>query len=143
MRAHLLASLILLAATATAWGQTAPAPAPPSQPAASAPGKTLTLIGCVQPDETTRDSYTLAVKDTKTTYRLSGASMKGFVWKNVRIVGGLVPSPNIAAQAGAIDQTKVAMAQQGADPQGTSNIELLEFRVNTVRTLAGTCSPKK
>jgi hypothetical protein len=54
-----------------------------------------------------------------------------------------VPSPNIAAQAGAIDQTKVAMAQQGADPQGTSNIELLEFRVNTVRTLAGTCSPKK
>jgi hypothetical protein len=143
MRAHLLASLILLAATATAWGQTAPAQTPPSQPAASAPGKTLTLIGCVQPDETTRDSYTLAVKDTKTTYRLSGASMKGFVWKNVRIVGGLVPSPNIAAQAGAIDQTKVAMAQQGADPQGTSNIELLEFRVNTVRTLAGTCSPKK
>ncbi len=139
----IFAIFVVLAATAAAGAQTAGVPPPAAQETAVPPGKTLTLVGCVRPDEKEAERFTLSVKDSRTTYRLSGTSMKGFVWRNVRIVGGLVPSPNIAAQAGAIDQTKVAMAQQGADPQGSSNIEILEFRVSTVRPLVGSCSPSK
>jgi hypothetical protein len=128
--------ILLLALTlgiaALAGPQTDPSPAN---------SKTLTLTGCVQPDDRAKDTFKLSVKETGTTYRLSGASVKGFVWRNVRIVGGLVPTPNLAAQAGAIDQTKVAMAQQGANPQGGGNAVLLEFRVTTVRPAPGSCSP--
>ena len=51
-------------------------------------------------------------------------------------------SPNLAAQAGAIDETRVAMAQQGADPQGSRNLQMFEFRVSTVRALSGSCTRK-
>ncbi|HVH26115.1 MAG TPA: hypothetical protein VM818_05125 [Vicinamibacterales bacterium] len=138
-----LAGLFVLAATAALSAQTTNTVPPLQSPQTPAsPAKALTLVGCVQPDETKPDRFTFWAKDSGTTYRLSGASLKGFEWRNVRIVGGLVPSPNLAAQAGAIDETKVAMAQQGADPQGTRNIEIFEFRVSSVRALSGTCTRK-
>jgi hypothetical protein len=68
--------------------------------------------------------------------------VKSYVWWNVRIVGGLVPSPNIAAQAGAIDPTKAAMAYQGANPPGAGNVDVLAFNVTRVRRLTGSCTPK-
>jgi hypothetical protein len=138
-----LAGLVALVATAAINAQTSETvpPTQSSQTAAAAP-KTLTLVGCVQPDETKPDRFTFWAKDSGATYRLSGTSMKGFEWRNVRIVGGLVPTANLAAQAGAIDETRVAMAQQGADPQGSRNLEIFEFRVSTVRALSGTCARK-
>jgi hypothetical protein len=111
---------------------------------ASETANLLTLTGCVQPDETRpRDWFTLSDTKTGITYRLTGPKVKSFIWRNVRIVGGLVPSPNLAAQAGAIDATKAAMASQGAPPSGARAPELPEFRVSAVRPLAGSCSPKK
>ena len=100
------------------------------------------LVGCVQPDAAKPEWFMLSDTKTGTTYRLIGANLKAYMWRNVRIVGGLVPSPNIAAQAGAIDQTKAAMAYQGANPPGTGDIEPLEFSVTRVRRLTGSCAPQ-
>ena len=61
------------------------------------------------------------------------------------IRGGLVPSPNLAAQAGAIDQTKAAMAYQGVNRPGTGNSGPLEFsvtRVTRVQSVTGSCAPQ-
>jgi hypothetical protein len=49
-------------------------------------------------------------KRARTTYRLAGTDVRVYVGRRVQVFGGLIPSANIAAQAGAIDSTKVAMA---------------------------------
>jgi len=131
MQTLLFAGLLL-----TQSGQASkPSPAPPST-------KAITLVGCVQTDKATPERFTLSDTKTETTYRLTGANVKAFVWRNVRIVGGLVPSANLAAQAGAIDQSKAAIAQQGANPPGAGNTQTLEFRVRRVQGLGGSCTPK-
>ena len=139
MRTHFFAGLILAGVVVTLGAQSGSTSKPPAAPKAE---KALTLIGCVQREDTKPEWFTLSHTKTGTTYRLTGANVKAYVWRNVRIVGGLVPSPNIAAQAGAIDQTKAAMAYQGANPPGTGNVEPLEFNVTRVRRLTGSCAPK-
>jgi hypothetical protein len=139
MRTYLFAGLVLAAAAETLGAQSGP----PSSPSPAPPtARTITLVGCVQTDTAKPEWFTLSDKSTGTTYRLTGANVRAYVWRNVRIVGGFVPSPNIAAQAGAIDQTKAAMAHQGANPPGTGNIGPLEFSVTRVRRLTGSCAPK-
>ena len=82
---------LILAATTTALGaQSDPAANAPPPPEAARP---LTLVGCVQPDTAKPERFTLSDK-TGTTYHLTGANVKAYVWRNVRIVGGLVPSPD-------------------------------------------------
>jgi hypothetical protein len=146
-----LSALILAGAMATLVAQSGSTPASSSQPAArkdasqaSTPKRDtpLTLTGCVQLDETKADRFTLSDNKTGATYHLTGANVKAYVWRNVRIVGGLVPSANIAAQAGAIDPAKTAVASEEASRPGTFNGALLELRVNRVRPLTGSCSPK-
>lgn len=138
IRTHLIAGLILAIAVATPGaqaGQTSTSSPPP------AGTQTITLTGCIQLDAARPEWFTLSDTKTGTKYRLTGANVRAYVWRNVRIVGGLVPSPNIAAQAGAIDQTKAAMAIQGSNPPGAGNIEPLEFNVARVRRLTGSCTP--
>jgi hypothetical protein len=67
--------------------------------------------------------------------------VKAYVWRHVRIVGGLVPSATLAAQAGAVDQTKAAMAYQAAHSTGTGNIESIDFHITRVRRITGACEP--
>src|ERR1700732_425059 len=137
MRSGILASLILAYATVPLMGQSgSPLPAQ-RQPAPPRTAKTLTLDGCVQLDDSKADWSKLSDKTTWSTYHLIGPNVRAFVWRSVRIVGGLVPSPNIAAQAGAIDPTKTAMAYARANTSGTGNVELLEFHVTRVRPLTG------
>jgi len=130
--------LMLTAAAAALGWQSGPTSNVPPVPGATSP---LTLVGCVQPDTAKPEQFKLSDK-TGTTYRLTGADVKAYMWRNVRILGGLVPSPNLAAQAGAIDQTKAAREYQGANRPGTGNIEPIEFNVTHVRRSTGSCAPK-
>ena len=60
----------------------------------------------------------------------------------VKVVGGLTPSPNAAAQAGALDPVKAAVA---ADPLLTSPAggqQLPQFRVRSVRGLGVACDAR-
>jgi hypothetical protein len=151
MRIHVLAALVFAGTIGAAAAQTGgPDAAQPPSARSKDPVKPLTLVGCVQASEAGSNQFTLADdKDKISTYRLSGTSMKkyagrrvevvgGMVSSRLKITGGLLPSPNVAAQAGAIDPSQAANAGGGAG-SGTGSGELPEFRVKTVRQLGGPC----
>src|SRR5438270_11271775 len=84
--------------------------------------KLVTLVGCVAADDATPGQYTIMESKGGAIYRLSGANMRTYVGKQVEvtggprrlhITGGLLPSPNAAAQAGAVDQPPAAAAMSG------------------------------
>jgi hypothetical protein len=113
------------------------------------PPKTVALSGCVLNDEKTPDLFTLTDQKTSRSYRLTGANLREYVGKlvqingsvvvkGIQISGGLQPSANVAAQAGAMDPSRAAVAAaSGIGPTGS--IELSEFRIKTVHPSGGAC----
>jgi hypothetical protein len=140
------ASFLSLVLATVFAAQAASTPAPPRTPAKDKEAKTITLSGCVNRDVSTAGAFTFAETDTGSKYRLTGMGMRKYVGQRVEIVGGpgrrltvrggLVPSPNAAAQAGALDPTRAAIAGM---PAGTGTTQLPEFRVTRVRSLGGSC----
>jgi len=132
---------LLFAATLSVAAQTKP-----KKPAAGS--KTVTLTGCVAEDASTK---ALTIDDDKAgSYRLSGINVRDFLGQRVELAGsvyeskklvikgGLVPSPNAAAQAGAIDQTQIANETHGGSAP-TGDVQLPEFRVRSIRPLGTGC----
>jgi len=105
------------------------------------PATPMVLVGCVAAaaGEANADQLTLADEKAGVTYRLNGTKLDSYTGHRVRIVGGLYPSANVAAQAGSIDPTKAAVAAATATETGTTPLQ--EFRVKEVRQLRGSCSP--
>jgi hypothetical protein len=112
------------------------------------PNEPITLSGCVVRSETAAGRYTLEDKKAGATYRLTGINLRDYVGrpvvivgsgpKKLAIVGGLTPTPNIAAQAGAMDPTRAIVAgQTSAASPGLA--ELPEFKVKSVRPVSGSC----
>jgi hypothetical protein len=107
-------------------------------------------MGCVSKDPGTTGSYTLN-ESTGSKYRLSGKSVRAYAGRRVRLVGGprgkrlairggLWPSPNVSARAGAIDPAEESIARQpGGSAAGAGRFELPEFRVVSVQGIDGTC----
>jgi hypothetical protein len=153
MRTPLLVAFVVIAAAGLAAQAGAPAGSQPAPSDSKNAGKKLTLVGCVQPNDVTPNQFTFADDQDKiaTTYRLSGKDVKAYAGRRVQIVGGVVtprlkvsggllPSPNVAGQAGAIDPSRAAIANgNGGTASGTGNVELPEFRVTAVRSVAGDC----
>jgi hypothetical protein len=115
--------------------------------------KSIKVVGCVTADEDNGNQLTLADLTTgMTTYRLTGKDVRRYIGRRVEltgvepklvIVGGLTPSPNVAAQAGNMDPARAAMAQQGA--QGNAQpgrTTIPELRVTTVKGVEGACKTK-
>jgi hypothetical protein len=111
--------------------------------------KVLTLSGCVVRGETTPGQYTLEDKENGLTYRLTGTDVRDYIGRRVQlvggvpsrrftIVGGLTPNPNVAAQAGDMDPSRAAVASSGGSA-GPGNVQLPEFKVKSVRPVAGGC----
>ena len=81
-----------------------------------------------------------------TGYRLSGSDLSAHAGKRVQIVGGLVPSANAAATAGAASSG--VMGQTGMSGAGSAGIgmpgvtTLPEFRVVSVKPFEGPCPPR-
>jgi hypothetical protein len=110
---------------------------------------TLTLSGCVQRSATASNEFTFASDDNAAgTYRLSGLNVRDYVGQRVEIVGtrpklvvkgGLLPSPNVAGQAGAMDPSRAATA--AASGPTAASAPLPEFRVRSIKPIAGTCLP--
>lgn len=88
----------------------------------------------------------LSDSDQGSDYRLTGTNVRDYAGKRVQvsgvppkrlqIVGGLYPTPNIAAQGN--DPTKVAIAAAGGANGGTPR-PLSEFRVRSIRPVPGAC----
>ena len=100
--------------------------------------KAITLKGCLQGSSLGSDVYTLVDAKGATTYRVSGTDVRPHVGHRVQIVGGLIPTPNVAAQAGAIDPVQAAIAGTGEHAAGPGSVHL-ELHVARVQPLAGAC----
>jgi hypothetical protein len=104
----------------------------------------VTLVGCVTGTDVSKE-YHLVEGKNGAVYRLTGVDMRRYIGqrveltgrppKRVHIVGGLVPSPNTAAQAGAIDPPPAAAAATPAQ----ANLPLPELRVRSIKTVSGGC----
>ena len=141
----LIAALFLSGSTAGAQTTSTPAQTPGKSPTP------ITMSGCVSPKPTASGATTFVftAKDGGK-YRLTGKNLKKWVGQEVEIVGGqgkkltvkggLLPSPNAAAQAGAIDPGQAIIASQpGGAATGTGDVELPQFNVARVRGLGGSC----
>jgi hypothetical protein len=144
MSSYLLSTLVAMMFAAQAT------PAPPATTTKDA-NSNITLSGCVTRDATTPGAFTFADAATGARYRMSGVSMRKYNDQRVEIVGkpadkrftvrgGLYPSPNMAAQAGAIDPAQAAIANMpGGANTGTGDAQLPTFRVVRVRSLSEAC----
>jgi len=120
----------------------------PSSPTPSADAKLTTLSGCVADVRTPRRIYTLADDIDSDTYELKGLSVRDYVGRRVeitgerpkglKVVGGLYPNANVAAQGGSIDPVKAAMAAQSG-PTANQPKPTIEFTVKSVRVVPGDC----
>ena len=116
---------------------------------ASKKTKTLSLSGCVVRNEKTPDRFTLEDANDGN-YRLSGLSLRDYIGQRVLIAGavvetkrltikgGLTPNANVAAQAGAMDPARAAVASAGG-AAGPGTVDLPEFKVKSVRPVSGGC----
>lgn len=82
-------------------------------------------------------------------YRLSGSDLKPYTGKRVEIVGGLMPSANAAATAGAassgvVPETGVAGTMNATPRSATTSkaFTLPELRVESVKPIEGPCPPR-
>jgi hypothetical protein len=126
------------------------APQAPKPTAKDAP-KEMRLNGCISRDRVTPGQFNFLDNETGGRYRLTGKNLKKFVGRRVEILGGppgrrvtfrtgLWPSPNVAAQAGAMDPAEAAIANLpggAADAVGVS--PLPEFHVSQLRGVEGAC----
>jgi len=116
----------------------------------STPVEPLRLTGCVSDKPARGGNYTF--KSGSDEYRLTGKDIKKYAGKKVEVVeaqsksgglavkGGLYPSPNVAAQAGALDPVQAAIATQPGSGAATgTGADLPEFRANRVRLVDGPC----
>jgi len=142
MRYLLLIFVVLTSATAASAQQQQP----PKQPPASKKPTTITMSGCVQKGEAPGTGYTLT--EGTSIFRLTGVDVRDFVGRRVeivggtprklKIVGGLTPSANVAAQAGSMDPARAATA--AADAAAVNGTGAPEFRVRSIKPIAGSCT---
>jgi hypothetical protein len=140
----------LLIAFHTAPGVAAQADKPSSKVAAN-DSKEIRLNGCISRDTIRPGQFNFLDNDSGDKYRLTGKGLRKFVGHRVEIVGGppgkgvtfrtgLWPSPNVAAQAGALDPAKAAVANlPGGASDAVGASPLPEIKVIRLRGVEGAC----
>ena len=141
MAGYLLPSVLLFAAVMPRIEQ---APATPI-----APARILLTAECVSAStdrtgqskthgfEHERREQPTGIRILEYEQRVGGIARPSAKWFTVR--GGLWPSPNIAAQVGALDPAQEAVARHLVGTNRAPRPPLAEFRVARVRDINGTC----
>jgi hypothetical protein len=149
--AGFLSAVALLGAQTSSTEQKPSQQKPSQQKSDKNPPKPITITGCVQHDEANTDRYVLADGKSGVSYHLTGTDVREYIGRRVQIVGGTVaskrlqisgglkPTPNIAAQGGAIDPGQAAVATIGGSAP-TGDVQLPDFRIQAIRPLTGPCS---
>ena len=140
MRTSFIAAFALVSAAAVSAQQPDPSTSKSKKPT------TITMSGCVQKSETPDGGYTFF--DGTTLYRLTGVDVRDYVGRRVevtggdtrklKIVGGLWPSANVAAQAGNMDPARAAT--KAADASMVNGTGTPEFRVRSIKPVTGSCT---
>ena len=140
----LLAAMLVFQPAAAGYAQSAKA-------SAKDVPKEIRLNGCISRDQIRPGQFNFLDNTSGGRYQLTGKNLRKFVGQRVEIVGGppgkgvtfrtgLLPSPNTAAQAGALDPAKAAVANLpggAADAVGAS--PLPEFHVIRLHGVEGAC----
>jgi len=148
MRRRVLVSFLVPAALIAAAARAAVAqPVTSSPPDAAAQtaqppaGRTLlTLESCVESAAPARAHFTLFDPHHGVMYRLTGPRQSLFAGRRVQVVGALVPTPNIAAQAGSIDSVTTAVATANLNLSGSTPFNRPKGHVEEIRPLPR-CGP--
>jgi hypothetical protein len=141
---------LAVAATSVAVAQTSPAtPAGKGDKGSNKTSNLVALVGCVSPNPNQPGGFMLSESDQLSQYKLTGTSMRDYAGKRVqvygeppkrlKVVGGLYPTPNSAAEGGR-NHVKDAMA--AATPANTpgGSAALPEFKVKSIQVVTGTCA---
>jgi hypothetical protein len=113
------------------------------------PVEPMKLVGCVSA-KPERGDYTFTDAEAGNRYRLTGKDIRKYAGQKVeveqerpkkfQIKGGLYPSPNVAAQAGALDPVEAGIATQPGSGAATgTGTPLPEFRAGRLRAVTGAC----
>jgi len=135
---------LLLAVSGPALAQPPAPPTPPSSAAAvatqsSADQTRLALTGCVPADATAGSRFTLYDPHRGTMYKLTAKGLGRQVNRHVQVIGGLLPTTNVAAQYGSLDPTQVAVANTTMNLFGSGPFNQPKVHVETVRSLQAPC----
>ncbi len=136
--------LPMLLALAAALPQQAPATPKSTTPT------TIALVGCVSGKPQASGEFTFVDSKSGSEYRLSGKGVRKFAGQRVELIGGaprkglsirggLWPSPNVAAQGGAIDPAQASVAAQPGGGSIGTGTPMQEFNVKQVRAVQGSC----
>jgi hypothetical protein len=119
-----------------------------AQDKGKAPAATVELTGCVSVTPSANGQFVF-VDAGGGTYRLNGKDVKKYAGQRVKIVGdprskrlqvrtGLWPSPNIAAQAGALDPAQESIARHSGGTN-MADARAPELRVVQMNGVEGSC----
>jgi len=111
---------------------------------------TVELTGCVSLSPSASGQFAFVDGASGGTYRLRGKDIRKYAGQRVLIVGdpntervrfrmGLWPSPNVAAQAGALDPAQESIARQSGGAASTPDAGFPELRVVRMRGVDGAC----
>jgi hypothetical protein len=114
------------------------------------PPSTVELTGCVSLTPSASGQFVFVDGASGGTYRLNGKDIKKYAGQRVLLVGdpnskrprfrfGLWPSPNVAAQAGALDPAQESIARQPGGGASTPQSSDPELRVIRMSGVEGAC----
>jgi hypothetical protein len=146
----MLTAVILTGALAALQAAPAGSQSASSSKTKTDPNEPLTMNGCVSRSATATKEFTFTDNASGFQYRLSGKDVSKLLGQPLQIVGavdtsrlkvktGLYPSPNVAAQAGAMDPGKAHVAALGGGTTGSGNPDLPTFKVARVSAVQGEC----
>jgi hypothetical protein len=115
------------------------------------PAVSKELTGCVSVRPAASGEFTIVDSETGGAFRLSGRGIQKYAGRHVTVEGspptnrlgfrfGLWPSPNTAAQAGALDPAQESISRQpGGGTSSADSSRLPELRVQRIRIVGGSC----
>jgi len=101
----------------------------------------LSLVGCVAVEDTAGRHFVASDRVRRLKHRPRPIDLDADTG-GLRVVGALIPTANIAAQAGSIDPTISAMAMSRARPMETGERRIVELRSMPTQTVRGSCGPR-
>lgn len=145
-----LTAIILAGALGAMQSAPAGSQSAPSSKTKADPNEPVTMNGCVTRSASSNKEFTFTDNSSGFQYRLSGKDVSKLLGQPLQIVGavdtsrlrvktGLYPSPNVAAQAGAMDPGKAHVAALGGGTTGSGNPDLPTFKVARVSAVQGEC----
>jgi len=121
------------------------------EPAKDKTPTSIELTGCISLRPTASGEFTIVDVESGNQFRLSGKGVRKYAGQRVAMVGsppgrglkfrfGLWPSPNVAAQAGALDPVQEAVSRQpGGSARMADPASLPELHVDRIRGVTGAC----